>query len=67
MGLTRRDLIKIGGTVLTFTALGGIASGSEDFTGNPDRLGMLSDTTRCIGCRRCEKACKIDGKNYRFC
>ena len=57
MGLTRRDFIKIGGTVAAFATLGGSALGSEDFTGNPDRLGMLSDTARCIGCRRCEGAC----------
>jgi len=62
MSITRRDLIKIGGTVLAFSVLGGTASGSEDFTGNPDRLGMLSDTTRCIGCRRCEGACNKANK-----
>jgi formate dehydrogenase iron-sulfur subunit len=62
MSLTRRDFIKIGGTVLAFTAIGGNALGSEDFTGNPDRLGMLSDTTRCIGCRRCEGACNNANK-----
>ncbi len=55
--VTRRDFLKIGGTVLAFSVLGGNVAGSEDFTGNPDRFGMLSDTTRCIGCRRCEGAC----------
>jgi len=35
------------------------ASGIEHFTGNPDRFGVLVDTTLCIGlnCRACEFAC----------
>ncbi len=24
---------------------------------NPDQCGVLVDTTRCVGCRNCEKAC----------
>jgi len=30
---------------------------AASFPGYPDRFGMLSDLTRCIGCRRCEAAC----------
>lgn len=55
--VTRRGLLKIGGTILAFSVLSRSTLASEDFTGNPDRFGMLSDTTRCIGCRRCEGAC----------
>jgi Fe-S-cluster-containing dehydrogenase component len=35
------------------------SASAEHFTGNPDRLGVLVDTTLCIGlnCRRCEIAC----------
>ena len=62
MNLSRRDLLKIGGTTAAFIALGGNALGSEDFSGNSERLGMLSDTTKCIGCRRCEKACNKSNK-----
>jgi Fe-S-cluster-containing dehydrogenase component len=29
----------------------------EHFTGYPDSLGVLHDTTLCIGCRKCEQAC----------
>lgn len=29
----------------------------EHFTGYPDSFGVLHDTTLCIGCRSCEKAC----------
>jgi Fe-S-cluster-containing dehydrogenase component len=30
---------------------------ANDLSGYPDRFGMLTDITRCIGCRRCEEAC----------
>ncbi|KPL03663.1 MAG: hypothetical protein AMJ73_05845 [candidate division Zixibacteria bacterium SM1_73] len=34
-----------------------LARGVEHFTGYPDRLGVLTDLTRCVGCRTCEAAC----------
>lgn len=55
--VTRRDFLKVGGLILAFSIAGRTALASDDFSGNPDRLGMLSDITRCIGCRRCEGAC----------
>ena len=56
--INRRDFLKIGGTIAACGILGSTeAFGTEDFQGNPDRVGMLTDTTRCIGCRRCEAAC----------
>ncbi len=33
------------------------SSAHEHFTGYPDSYGVLHDTTLCIGCRSCEKAC----------
>ena len=30
---------------------------AQELSGWPDRYGMLTDITRCIGCRRCEEAC----------
>jgi len=33
------------------------AAGNKHFTGYPGSFGVLHDTTRCIGCRLCEKAC----------
>jgi formate dehydrogenase iron-sulfur subunit len=39
------------------------ASASEDFAGNPDRLGVLVDLSLCIGCRTCEKACYEENKD----
>lgn len=55
--VTRRDFVKIGGSILAFSIVGKSALASDDFSGNPDRLGLLTDMTRCIGCRRCEGAC----------
>src|SRR3972149_8029595 len=56
--INRRNLLKISGTVIAASVLGSEnVLGSQDFEGNLDRLGMLTDTTRCIGCRRCEGAC----------
>ena len=56
----RRSFIKIG------TALGAAATGVTPTAAHakprnilsPDRMGVLVDTTVCIGCRHCEWACK---------
>lgn len=55
--VTRRNFLRIGGSLLALSVAGSSVKGAEDFEGNPDRFGMLSDMTRCIGCRRCEAAC----------
>lgn len=34
-----------------------LAAGNKHFTGYPESFGVLHDTTRCIGCRKCEEAC----------
>ena len=62
MNISRRKFLK---TIGTAAAAAGVASlpqparANESFTGNPDRYGVLVDTTLCIGlnCRRCEIAC----------
>jgi succinate dehydrogenase/fumarate reductase-like Fe-S protein len=33
------------------------AASNKQFGGYPDSFGILHDTTRCIGCRKCEEAC----------
>lgn len=53
---------------LTFLGVSGVTSALATakvaeatphvFPYNPDSLGVLHDTTRCIGCRRCEAACQ---------
>ena len=34
-----------------------VSQAHKDFSGYPDSGGVLHDTTLCIGCRRCERAC----------
>ncbi|MDH3892335.1 MAG: 4Fe-4S dicluster domain-containing protein [candidate division Zixibacteria bacterium] len=60
MNIGRRDFLKLGATASCMAGLAGGAEATEEFDGWPDSLGMLVDTTICIGsnCRRCEEACK---------
>ncbi len=57
--MNRRDFLKtvtvVGGSVLIGSQT--ISHASKDFSGWPDRYGMLTDLTECVGCRSCEKAC----------
>ena len=57
--MKRRNFLKacvIGGATITLGKTNkGWAAGS--FEGYPDAMGVLVDTTRCIGCRSCEAAC----------
>jgi len=54
----RRFLTWMGGASLA-TAVGqkAYAGTTKEFEGYPDSLGVLHDTTLCVGCRRCEEAC----------
>lgn len=55
---SRRNFLKstaaIGGSLLAGSQKKTFA---KEFSGHPDRLGMLTDINRCMGCRRCEAAC----------
>jgi len=54
--VTRRDFLKISGSAaVTLTGVQPAASSHLDL--DPDRIGVLTDFTECIGCRRCEWAC----------
>lgn len=59
MGTNRRNFFKLIGLTGATALLGTSqkANGTEDFTGWPDRYGVLTDTTMCVGCRSCEEAC----------
>jgi len=35
------------------------ASSNKEFKGRPGSFGVLHDTTKCIGCRKCEKARRL--------
>src|SRR5512143_2024020 len=57
--ITRRCFLGTVGALST-TALigtGSKASAAGNFEGWPNRLGVLTDLTACVGCRSCEKAC----------
>lgn len=58
MKITRREFGKLVGAACLGAT--GSAEANEYFPGWPDRYGMLTDTTLCIGsnCRKCEEACK---------
>jgi formate dehydrogenase iron-sulfur subunit len=60
--LNRRQFLgaaaAIGGSALVPSE----AHAYKNFTGWPDRYGMLTDTTLCVGCRSCEKACNEANK-----
>jgi Fe-S-cluster-containing dehydrogenase component len=60
--INRRCFLRIAGGVAAGAAIGSTVTAvdaAENFHGNPDRFGVLVDTTLCIGqnCRRCEFAC----------
>lgn len=60
MNLTRREFLLTASAAAAVAAARPLVSeASERFTGNPDRYGVLTDTSLCIGlnCRRCEIAC----------
>ncbi len=62
MKFNRRDFLKLAGVATATAATASLpktAVANESFEGNPDRFGVLVDTTLCIGqnCRRCEIAC----------
>ena len=57
MGIERRDFLKT--LAVASGSLAGVSSlkASNNTKLNPDRFGVLTDLTYCIGCRRCEWAC----------
>ena len=57
MDLNRRHLIKIAGAAGAATLATGAASSVVSRGAAKDAVGVLVDTTRCVGCRGCEAAC----------
>lgn len=61
--MNRRRFLTLLGTAGVSTAMGAVgakravAAGDQNFRGHKDSYGVLHDTTRCIGCRKCEQAC----------
>jgi formate dehydrogenase iron-sulfur subunit len=59
MSISRRKFLKSVTAASGASLIGKsqLAHGARDFTGYPDRFGVLTDITRCVGCRSCEAAC----------
>jgi len=55
--LNRRNFLKGALVVGAGTLAAPVEAGPKNVL-SPDRMGVLVDTTVCIGCRRCEWACK---------
>ncbi len=59
MSISRRKFLGwIGAAGMgTVTGKSAHAASNKHFTGHPGGLGVLHDTTRCVGCRVCEATC----------
>lgn len=58
-GTSRRNFVKLSGVCLASLALPeAVEASAGEETLDPDRNGVLVDLTVCIGCRRCEWACR---------
>ncbi|MCG2751745.1 MAG: 4Fe-4S dicluster domain-containing protein [Desulfobacteraceae bacterium] len=59
MSISRRTFLSWLGAAGagTLLPLKGHAAGNRQFDGYPESMGVLHDTTFCIGCRSCENAC----------
>ena len=61
MSISRRRFLGWLGAAGFSTTLGSTARAAttKHFTGHPGANGVLFDSTRCIGCRKCEAACNL--------
>lgn len=55
------SLLGVGGLAAaasTVAPVAGNAKPAADFSGHPNAIGVLHDSVRCIGCRKCEAGCQ---------
>ncbi len=62
MSITRRDLLKGAAVAGATAALPGRAEARHKIEPSPYAVGMLFDSTLCVGCRACQTACKVANK-----
>ncbi len=62
MGVSRREFLRVVGASGVAGSVVGVATSSAEGSGavvpSDDLMGVLVDVPKCIGCRRCEFACK---------
>lgn len=56
--LNRRKFLQSAAAGISITALGTATVKGAEKTLSEDRIGILVDTTLCVGCRHCEWACR---------
>ena len=59
MSISRRELLKGAAAAGAALAATSVAEAREKVEPSPDAVGMLFDSTRCVGCRACQTACKV--------
>lgn len=52
------SLLGAGGMAAALRPSAGNAASTATFSGHPDAVGVLHDSVRCIGCRKCEAGCQ---------
>jgi Fe-S-cluster-containing dehydrogenase component len=62
MSISRRDLLKGAAVAGASLAVIGDAEAREKVEPSADAVGMLFDSTLCVGCRACQSACKASNK-----
>lgn len=64
MDISRRKFFKISAAAGGMAACAGVrpAQAREAIAPDPNWYGMLNDSTRCIGCKACQSACKTENK-----
>jgi len=55
--MNRRKFFHLAGAAATTALAGSVVGAEEKHTPDKEFVGVLVDTTRCIGCRQCEVAC----------
>jgi formate dehydrogenase iron-sulfur subunit len=57
MNVNRRDFLKLSGAALASGVVAPSLVPKAQFS-SEDRLGILYDSSKCVGCRACQEACK---------